>query len=139
MQSYSQDLRDRVLRALERGDSPTVIARRFEVSRAWVYDVTTRWEKDGLRQSFRVGGHRVSAVAPAKADLLAWITAQPDLTLAELCARLAERDIRIKPCALWHQLNKWGLSFKTNAARQRASTRGRAGGTRRVDRPAAWA
>ena len=33
MQSYSQDLRERVLRALDRGERPTEIARRFEVSR----------------------------------------------------------------------------------------------------------
>ena len=37
MQAYSQDLRERVLRALARGDRPTEIARRFEVSRVWVY------------------------------------------------------------------------------------------------------
>ena len=36
MQAYSQDLRERVLRAVERGESPTEIARRFEVSRVWV-------------------------------------------------------------------------------------------------------
>jgi hypothetical protein len=29
MRAYSQDLRDRALRALERGDRPTEIARRF--------------------------------------------------------------------------------------------------------------
>jgi transposase-like protein len=33
MQSYSQDLRERVLRALERGEGPSAIARRYEVSR----------------------------------------------------------------------------------------------------------
>ena len=33
MQAYSQDLRDRVLRAIEQGDRPTAIAQRFEVSR----------------------------------------------------------------------------------------------------------
>ena len=31
MQSYSQDLRDRVLWALDRGERPTAIARRLEV------------------------------------------------------------------------------------------------------------
>ncbi|MDR0250277.1 MAG: IS630 transposase-related protein, partial [Burkholderiales bacterium] len=36
MAAYSQDLRDRVLSALERGERPTEIARRFEVSRRWV-------------------------------------------------------------------------------------------------------
>jgi len=33
MQSYSQDLRERVLRALGRGEAATAIARRYEVSR----------------------------------------------------------------------------------------------------------
>jgi hypothetical protein len=33
MHAYSQDLRDRVLGALERGERPSEIARRFEVSR----------------------------------------------------------------------------------------------------------
>lgn len=43
MQSYSQDLRDRVIRALERGDGPVDIAKRFEVSRPWVYLVKKRF------------------------------------------------------------------------------------------------
>ena len=42
MQSYSQDLRDRVLRALARGDGPSAVARRFEVSRFYVYQVRDR-------------------------------------------------------------------------------------------------
>ncbi|SDW94932.1 MULTISPECIES: hypothetical protein [Nitrosomonas] len=33
MHAYSQDLRDRILGALDRGEGPTAIARRFEVSR----------------------------------------------------------------------------------------------------------
>ena len=47
MQSYSQDLRDRVLWALDRGERPTAIARRLEVSRVWVYRVRERREKTG--------------------------------------------------------------------------------------------
>src|SRR5271157_4859557 len=42
VQAYSQDLRERVLRALDRGDRPTEIARRFEVSRIGVYQVRGR-------------------------------------------------------------------------------------------------
>jgi transposase len=43
MAAYSQDLRDRVLRALARHDGPTEIARRFEVSVRWVYEVKERY------------------------------------------------------------------------------------------------
>ena len=63
MQSYSQDLRDRVLWALDRGERPTAIARRLEVSRVWVYRVRERRQKTGRRSSFRIGGHRRSRVA----------------------------------------------------------------------------
>lgn len=42
MQAYSQDLRERVLWAIERGEGPTEIARRYEVGRMWVYQVAKR-------------------------------------------------------------------------------------------------
>ena len=34
----------------------------------------------------------------------------------------------VKAAALWHQLDKWGLSFKKNAARQRARSARRTAG-----------
>jgi hypothetical protein len=60
--------------------------------------------------------------------LRAWIEAEPDLALSELSERLAKQGVLIKPGALWHQLNKWNLTFKKNPARQRARARGRAAG-----------
>jgi transposase len=56
-----------------------------------------------------------------------WISKEVDLTLAELCERLAEHGISIKISGLWSQLDKWNLSFKKNTARQRARTERRAG------------
>jgi len=126
MHSYSQDLRDRVLWALGRGEGPASIARRLEVSRVWVYQVRNRERKAGKRTSFQIGGHRRSRVAEMKPVLCVWIEREPDLSLAELCQRLAEQGVSIKAGALWHQLNKWNLTFKKNLARQRARTRGRA-------------
>jgi transposase len=61
--------------------------------------------------------------------LRAWLKETGDLTLAELCARLAAHGIAIKVPALWHQLDKWKLTLKKNPARQRARTRRRASGT----------
>jgi transposase len=137
MQSYSQDLRDRVLWALGRGERPTAIARRLEISRVWVYQVRDREQKTGNRSSFQIGGHRRSRVAEMKSVLCAWIEQQPDLSLAELCDRLAKQGVSIKSGALWHQLNKWNLTFKKNPARQRARTRGRAAGATSVGGSAA--
>ena len=128
MQSYSQDLRERVLWALGRSEKPTAIARRLEVSRVWVYQVRDRELKTGQRTSFQIGGHRRSRVAEMESVLRAWIEKEPGLSLAELCQRLVGQGVSIKIGALWHQLNKWNLTFKKNAARQRARTRRRPAG-----------
>lgn len=133
MQSYSQDLRDRVLRALARGDGPSAIARRFEVSRFYVYQVRDREQETGVRTSFPIGGHRRSRLQAAEPALRGWIAAEPGLTLAELQERLAAQGIAIRIGALWHQLNKWNLTFKKNPARQRARARGRAGRAARME------
>jgi transposase len=133
MQSYSQDLRDRVLRALARGDAPAAIARRFEVSRFYVYQVRNREQATGVRTSFPIGGHRRSRLEAAEPTLRGWIAAEPGLTLAELQERLASQGIAIRIGALWHQLNKWNLTFKKNPARQRARARGRAGSAARME------
>jgi transposase len=126
MEAYSQDLRDRVLRALERGERPTVIANRFEVSRVWVYQVRNRFTQTGQRSSLPIGGHRQSRVAGMESTLRAWLKETGDLTLAELCTRLAAHGIAIKVPALWHQLDKWKLTFKKNPTRQRARSHRRA-------------
>ena len=128
LQAYSQDLRERVLRALDRGDRPAEIARRFEVSRVWVYQVRERVQETGERGSYQIGGHRRSRLAEMEPVLRAWIESDPDLTLSQLQERLAKRGVSIKIGALWHQLNRWNLTFKKNSARQRARARGRAGG-----------
>ena len=132
MQSYSQDLRDRVLWALDRGEGPTAIARRLEVSRVWVYRVRERRQKTGQRTSLKIGGHRRSRVAEKESVVRGWIEREPGLSLAELCERLARQGVSMKIGALWHQLNKWKLTFKKNAARQRARTRGRAARTQKL-------
>jgi transposase len=126
-------LRDRVLRALDRGERPTAIARRFEVSRLWVYQVRERFKSEGKRCSLPMGGYRKSRIAHLESLLRAWIKAEPGLTLAQMCERLAEQGVTIKAPALWHQLDKWNLSLKKNAARQRARARRRASGTTRME------
>jgi len=122
MAAYSQDLRDRVLRARERGESPTTIARRLEVSRVWVYQVWNRYQQSGQRGSLRIGGYRRSKLQDAEDLLRSWINAEPDLTLVEICARLKTQGISVSPSTLWYRLDRLGLTVKKNAARRRART-----------------
>jgi transposase len=104
MSAYSQDLRDRVLDALERGERPSAIALRFVVSRSWVYRVRARLHKDGKRSALQLGGYRRSRIEPFEQRVRCWIQEQADLTLAEMCVRLGELGVQIKVAALWHQL-----------------------------------
>lgn len=91
MNAYSQDLRERVLRAWERGERPSDIARQFEVSRMWVYSVQQRWQATGNCCALRMEGYRRSWLLPWESTLHCWVTEQPDLTLAQLCQRLAKQ------------------------------------------------
>jgi len=124
MRAYSQDLRERVLRALDRDEHPRIIAERLEVSRMWVYRVRRRWLAQGSRTSLPRGGHRRSRIAHLQPEIRSWIEDQPGLTLSQLCQRVACEGISIKAPALWHQLDKWGLSFKKNSARLQARATG---------------
>ena len=56
--------------------------------------------------------YRRSRVAEMDPALRAWLEQEPGLSLAELCERLVEQGISIKIGALWHQLNKWNLTFE---------------------------
>src|ERR1700751_6104612 len=111
MAAYSQDLRDRVLQGLARGEGATSIARRLDVSVRWVYQVKDRYERDGERGARRLGGYRRYRFADLEGCIRGWFTERVDLTLAELSQRLAQQGVVIKTTALWHQLHNWGLTF----------------------------
>ena len=70
--AYSQDLRDRVIDAVEsEGLSRRAAARRFGVSPASAIKWLQRFHRTGKRGSAGTGGHRPSKVKPERAWLLA--------------------------------------------------------------------
>jgi len=105
--AYSDDLRDRVLAACDRGMETHEVAELFLVSPAWVRRVKQCRRETGRTRPLPVGGRR-----PHKIDrvlLAELVRAQPDATLKELRQRLGV------PCALssiWHALDALKLSFK---------------------------
>ena len=54
--AYSADLRERVLAAVEAGESPEVAARRFAVGRSTAYRWVTAAHDEGRRVAKRMGG-----------------------------------------------------------------------------------
>lgn len=123
MQAYSQDLRDRALNALERGETALSVSQRLEVSVRWVKRVKHRLKEAGVRCSQRLGGYRRSRLEPYRQDIEGWIAQQPDMTLAEIIDKLTnEKAVTIGVTALWTQLNHWGLRFKKKYSRSRTTT-----------------
>lgn len=105
--AYSQDLRDRVLAAADRGMPTKQIAQVFMVSPAWVRRVKQRRSDCGETTPRKMGGP-----GPIKIDrthLAELVREHPDATLAEL------RDMLGVDCAISSvsaALIKMGLSFK---------------------------
>ena len=65
LKPYSQDLRDRVIDAVERGEmSRRAAARRYEISESVAIKWLERVERDGSREPVGRGGHRASKLTP---------------------------------------------------------------------------
>ena len=115
--SYSQDLRERVLAAADRGMRTKQIAEVFAVSPAWVRRLKQRRRETGETGPRRRGSRGVPRI---DRDMLASLVAeQPDATGPELRDRLAERTgVVVTDSAIYMTLKKLGFTFK-----KRRSTR----------------
>lgn len=110
---YSQDLRDRVLAAYDRGMPTKLIAEMFCVSPAWARAIKPRRRETGETAPRPMGGATVIKIDRAR--LAELVREQPDATLKELCERLG---IQCAESAICMALKKLGFSFN-----ERRSTR----------------
>jgi transposase len=96
-QAYSEDLRERVLAAVDRGGRVYEVAPLFGVSVSYIYKALARRQRDGIATALpRVGrpGRKLDGHLEA---LAAHVTVHPDATLAEL-VDWSERERGVKVC-----------------------------------------
>lgn len=121
MRPLSQDLRQRIIAARERGEGTGEVCKHLGVSRKSVERFWNEHRRTGQCLPKKIGGYRSSRLAPHDRRIGRWIQAQPDLSLAQLQQRcLDQLDVSISITALWHRLRRLGLSYKKNDARRRA-------------------
>jgi transposase len=120
--TLSEDLRIRVIAAVEGGLSRHAAAARFGIGVATAVRWLSVWHEEGTTAAKPRGGDRHSArIEGFGAAILEAIEQQVDITLVELAGLLErEHGERFAPSTIWRFLNRRGLSFKKNRARQRA-------------------
>jgi len=118
-QSYSEDLRGRVLAAVDGGMAVRAAAKLFRVSVSYIYKALIRRRRTGEVSASTRRGHRPRKLSPAQeAALASHIEAHPDLTLAALQTwLLVEHGVRLSNGAMWSAVARLGLSFKKRMAR----------------------
>src|SRR5689334_5988052 len=115
--AYSQDLRDRVIGATERGTSARKAAARFEVGASTAIKWLERLRDSGERSARRQGRRPGSKLDPHRDFLLAAVEAEPDSTLEELQRRLVEeRGVQASISTIWTFLDRHDLTFKKKSA-----------------------
>ena len=123
---YSQDLRDRVIDAVERGKmSRRAAGRHYAISESVAIKWVERVERHGSREAVGPGGHRASKLMPHREFLEAARTEKSDITLQALCDRLsAERGIKADTSMMSRFFRKIGVTFKKDPRRARAGSPG---------------
>jgi transposase len=117
---YSLDLRERVVAAVDAGESCRAVAERFAVSVSSVVKWAQRQRATGSAAALPMGGRRRFALADERDWVLARLAEAPDITLRALARELTERGVVVSYFAVWHFCAREGLTFKKNAARKRA-------------------
>jgi transposase len=123
-QSYSQDLRDRVLGAVDGGMAVRQAAATFGVSIAYIYKALIRRRLTGDSGINPNRGHHPRKLRPEQEVALdAYMRSRPGITLAQAQAwLLAEHGVQLSAGATWNAVRRLGLSFKKSPARGRAGS-----------------
>jgi transposase len=119
--AYSQDLRERVLAAVDGGLRVREAAPLFRVSISYIYKALERRAATGATAPLARGGAQRKAVLSGhEAALLAHLRAKPDATLGELRLWLLEtRGVGISVGALWNGLDRLGWTLKKSRSTRR--------------------
>ena len=136
---YSNDLRSRVIEAMEEGATREEAAERHRLSLSSVGRFLRLKRETGTVSGAKFGGCKPYALAAHEAIVRRLLAEQPDMTLAELRATLAKRKIRVGQTSIFRFLRHIKLTFKKKPARRRAGSAGRRGRSRRFATTAAKA
>jgi putative transposase len=110
---YSNDLRERVVRAVVKGGlSRHEAAARFGVGISTAINWVRRFHETGSVKPDQIGGYRPKKIAGAHRDWLVQRCGKADFTVRGLVAELAERGLKVDYRTMWEFVHAEKLSFK---------------------------
>ena len=125
-QTYSEDLRARVLAAVDSGGQVHQVAPLFEVSVSYIYKALARRKLTGVATALPKSGRPGRKLDRHLEAIIAHLADCPRTTLAELVEWLkAERGVRVCVATMWATLAALGVQLKRRPAttpRRRART-----------------
>jgi putative transposase len=112
---YSNDLRERVVAAVEDGASCREAASRFGVGVSTAIRWVRRFKDTGSFAADHMGGRRRMAIAGPHRVWLIGRCAAKDFTLRGLVDELAERGVKVDYRSVWNFVHAENLSYKKKA------------------------
>jgi transposase len=113
MKPYSQDLRERVIAALEGGKTQAEVAAQFRIHKSTLEKWWYRWRDTGSCAAFAPAHGPPRTLQAAERFLRAEVKKQPDLTLVELCERVQEaKGLVASPSMMCRELKRLKLPRK---------------------------
>jgi transposase len=119
---YSEDLRERVVAAVEGGASRRQAAAVFKVGISTVVHWVRRFRETGRVSAKPMGGDHRSRLTGEREWILGRIEEAPDLTIEELRDELKTRGVIVGYGTVWRFFAREDIRFK----KKRAGTRARA-------------
>ena len=109
----SQDLRERIVRAVADGSSIRQAAERFQVSASAAIKLMQRVRQTGSTAPAQIGGYRRPLLEPYADWLRALVSDRKGITLREIQAALAARGVVVKALStVAEMLHRLDLSHK---------------------------
>jgi len=109
----SNDLRERVVRAIEGGLSRRAAAAKFDVSIASAVRWYQRFKRQGDVRPESIGGDRTShRIEAHAARILGWIDDNKDITIKEIREKLANEGTPFSHGAVWRLLDRHDYTLK---------------------------
>jgi len=123
---YGDDLRRKFLSAYDQGEnSLSQLASRFLVSASWAKKISAQRRRTGHAERVpHKPGRKPHVDAQGQQRVVGWVAAEPDLTLAEIRAKLdREAGVILSRGRVWYLLKKLGLRLKKSRSTPSNATR----------------